>query len=487
MKKHVVKNGHFPVVLVASFLLLILAFGLIFSKPFKILKEVVAVGGTSVGELNLNASGTTFTPGGIWKSDGTVGIGTTAPGQKLSIIGDMRTTGLVQALQNGGDNYMFSMDAANAAGPRLQLGTLSTPSEYFEIGAYNNRNNFDSKTRDLRIYNAGGVVFLQNSSGNVGFGTTGPNSKLELWELTDSKPGGVLAADKTILKLSRTGTPGYTYNENAEFRIGHGGPSAWGSKIDLYVNGASNTSGTPDQQAMTWDYNGNIGIGTVVPTTKLEVNDQTSVSAFTGDNDTGIRIHSYDSSSNNYALLGFTGYSASYNRNLAQIGAKFTGSGSYLSFGTSANYGTGITNEAMVIDYNGYVGIGTAAPGYKLDVAGTVYASGSSRDYKQDIKNLEVDSSKIYNLQPVSYDYKKEYKNLGYTLAGGRQFGLIAEDAYKVIPELVISKNDKKTANIDYEKLSVLLLAELKKLKITVDQQQKQINELQTIVGITKP
>jgi len=87
----------------------------------------------------------------------------------------------------------------------------------------------------------------------------------------------------------------------------------------------------------------------------------------------------------------------------------------------------------------------------------------------------------------VSYDYKKEYKNLGYTLAGGRQFGLIAEDTYKVIPELVISKNDKKTANIDYEKLSVLLLSEMKKLKNTVDQQQKQINQLQTIIGITKP
>ncbi|EKE14354.1 MAG: hypothetical protein ACD_12C00558G0006, partial [uncultured bacterium] len=43
MKKHVVKNRRFPVVLVASFFLLILA-GFIYSKPFKILKEVVAVG-----------------------------------------------------------------------------------------------------------------------------------------------------------------------------------------------------------------------------------------------------------------------------------------------------------------------------------------------------------------------------------------------------------------------------------------------------------
>lgn len=138
------------------------------------------------------------------------------------------------------------------------------------------------------------------------------------------------------------------------------GTSGTGTFAGLITGTASPYSAT---------FTNNVGIGTTSPTTKLEVNDQTAVSTFTGDNDTGIRIHSNDAATNNYAILGFTGYSASYNRNLAQIGATFTGSGSYLSFGTSADYGTGITNTAMTIDYSGNVGIGTTSPGAKLDLA----------------------------------------------------------------------------------------------------------------------
>jgi hypothetical protein len=53
---------------------------------------------------------------------------------------------------------------------------------------------------------------------------------------------------------------------------------------------------------------------------------------------------------------------------------QYTTSGSYLQFGTSNAYGSGITNTAMTIDYSGNVGIGTS-PSYKLDVAGIVNTS----------------------------------------------------------------------------------------------------------------
>ena len=76
---------------------------------------------------------------------------------------------------------------------------------------------------------------------------------------------------------------------------------------------------------------------------------------------------------------------------------------------------------------------------------------------------MAIDSSAIYDLNPVSYEYKKDYENFGYDLAGGKQVGLLSEDVAKTVPELAIMK-DGKAQNVDYQKLSVLLLAEMKKL-----------------------
>jgi hypothetical protein len=75
------------------------------------------------------------------------------------------------------------------------------------------------------------------SSGNVGIGTTSPGSDLNVFETTDSKPGGIVAPTQSVLKLSRNGTLNYSYPESAEFRFGHGGTSYWGSQLDLFLNG----------------------------------------------------------------------------------------------------------------------------------------------------------------------------------------------------------------------------------------------------------
>src|SRR4029077_17274007 len=137
-------------------------------------------------------------------------------------------------------------------------------------------------------------------------------------------------------------------------------------------NGSSLSFGTSNSYpagitntAMTINYNGNIGVGTTSPETKLLINDQTAVSSFTGINNAGLRIHSYDNPLNNYALIGFSGFGSYLNRNLAQIGANFTNNGSSLYFGTSNSYGSGITNTAMIINYFGNVGIGrTTSPAF---------------------------------------------------------------------------------------------------------------------------
>ena len=143
----------------------------------------------------------------------------------------------------------------------------------------------------------------------------------------------------------------------------------------------------------------------------------------------------------------------------------------------SDNFNFYVNNaERIRITCAGNVGINCSAPSYKLHVNGTFYAAGSSQDYKQSICNYNTDSCMFMKLKPVTYQYKDEYCHLGKELKSETQIGLIAEDVAEVYPELAILVNEdeqKVVRNVDYEKLSVILLSEVQKLR-------KELDELKT-------
>lgn len=121
----------------------------------------------------------------------------------------------------------------------------------------------------------------------------------------------------------------------------------------------------------------------------------------------------------------------------------------------------------------GNTGIGIMNPTYKLHVNGTFYAAGSSIKYKEGICNYDTDSCLFMCLKPVTYQYKDEWQHLGRELKSQSQIGLIAEDVAQVMPELAILVNEddeKVVRNVDYEKLSVVLLKEVQKLRQEVDE-----------------
>ena len=115
------------------------------------------------------------------------------------------------------------------------------------------------------------------------------------------------------------------------------------------------------------------------------------------------------------------------------------------------------------------IGVATQSPSYNLHVNGTFYASGSSREYKQDIAPYTPTIGLVDKLKPVTYTYKDEWKHLGKnTVAGDLQIGLIAEDVAEACPELAITVQElDKTVvrNVDYEKLTIVLLAEIQELR----------------------
>jgi hypothetical protein len=355
MKKYVVKNGRFPVVLVASFFLFILA-GFLYSKPFKILKEVVAVGGTSVGQINLNLSGTTYVPGGVWKPDGSVGIGNTNPQTKFDVTGTGR----------------FSSTLTATSGLTLSAGTLSLPANSITDAMVSDTLTASTATTATTATNqsggtvnattgafSGNVTFpgsgIWNSSGNVGIGTTGPNEKL-------SVSGNILANTYAYISSEASGTDSvYGYNAIGTGSSGNlktGPVNASSVHPQAIVMGPSEgirfltSSAWPGistdfaistYERMRINPSGNVGIGTTAPSAKLTV--------------------SYDGI-NNYADIAGGNVTFTTNTNSATVlTIKGTGTADLLNVLDN-------TTEVLTILDGGNVGIGTTAPGYKLDVSG---------------------------------------------------------------------------------------------------------------------
>jgi hypothetical protein len=116
------------------------------------------------------------------------------------------------------------------------------------------------------------------------------------------------------------------------------------------------------------DASGNVGIGTASPVAKLDVYGPSGVTSFTGTTRIGVSVQG-GTSTNDYSGIDINQNNGNPR---ARMAAYSGGGGSYLSFGTSNNYGSGITNTAMTIDPSGNVGVGATTPSYKLDARGVV-------------------------------------------------------------------------------------------------------------------
>jgi hypothetical protein len=214
-----------------------------------------------------------------------------------------------------------------------------------------------------------------------------------------------------------------------------------------------------------------------------------------------------------YAQDGYTNLDFSNNGTggvIGRIGVRNNGGGSYLTFGTSNNYGSGITNEALVIGPSGNVGIGTTSPGVKLHVNGSVrghsagalkidtghgqltigpqntgYAhfytdrslyyfnkgidvSGNVRSngtpltsdirWKENIEPLNDALDLVSQLRGVSYDWTDPSRG------EGRQIGVIAQEVEQVLPE-VVHTDSQGYKSVEYAKLVAPLIEAVKTLK----------------------
>ena len=108
---------------------------------------------------------------------------------------------------------------------------------------------------------------------------------------------------------------------------------------------------------------------------------------------------------------------------------------------------------------------GLTYDGSTLAVTGVVTET-SSIDYKENVKPLEFNDA-IYNVNAVKYDFKDGSQK--------DEVGVIAEELYKVLPDLVTTKDGKPEA-VKYTKMTMYLLEALKKQNQEIQELKQRLN-----------
>jgi hypothetical protein len=116
---------------------------------------------------------------------------------------------------------------------------------------------------------------------------------------------------------------------------------------------------------------------------------------------------------------------------------------------------TSVDGFVVVIDSTGQLGV--EAP--------------SSQRFKTAIAPMGLETEKLRELSPVTFQYKADPQ-------GTRRYGLIAEQVAKIYPELVIRSKSGTIDGVRYDELAPMLLNELQRQRKTVEAQSEELREM---------
>jgi hypothetical protein len=137
------------------------------------------------------------------------------------------------------------------------------------------------------------------------------------------------------------------------------------------------------------------------------------------------------------------------------------------------------TSNGLFIVPSGRVGVNNTAPGYALDVTGTIYASSDVIAYsdisvKENIREIHFALDRILKTRGILYDRKD---------TGSKDnIGFIAQELDEQFPELV-QNNEDGTKSVKYQNTVAVLVEAIKELNKKLEVQQLENNSLKSLIG----
>ena len=463
----------------------------------------VVVSGTQSG----NGTGVALEiDGGIQVAeDEWIGIGSTV--ERIEFDGSLNRVDIENADLTMNDGKWIGIDGSS---PRIEFedasGRLNMQNADIEIdngawigiNASNPRIEFDDTNDELNILDA-----------DLGVGTTAPDNQ----SLADfrSTSKGILFPRMTTAERDAIGQGTNTdyglwiYNEDSDlynfwdgnsWEVVPSESSITGNTLDeAYDEGGAGLGRTITASdgavniagADGLTVNGNVGIGTLTPYTKLRVDAQSN-----GLNIPLVVRNSAANTVGDVVGIGLVNESVDYGNfyKAAMVTERTAGFGvgklHFLVDDVSDANSATLAESRMTILPNGNVGVGVTAPSVKFQVAGDATISGkfnsngiqesSDVRFKKNITSLSDALSNVMKLEGVSYNWRQEEfpdRNFG----NRTEIGVIAQEIEKIYPELVNTDKDGYKS-VQYSHIVPVLIEAIK-------EQQQLIVDLESTVSVT--
>jgi len=241
--------------------------------------------------------------------------------------------------------------------------------------------------------------------------------------------------------------------------------NAGADTVSFFLQGLSAGAPAPAIGMMSSSGGARMGIGTLIANEPLVVG--TDLGNFSGDrivigdNTDGVQPGLVIGESNNFR--GYLLWDVDDN---------------YLSLGTRQN---SITYGNTISIKEGRVGINTTSPTTDFYVVGDICYTGSigacsDRRYKKDISTLTNAIEKLSQMRGVRFNWRQdEYPECRFS--DKSQVGFVAQELVEVVPE-VVSQDNSGYYNIDYSKVTPLLVEAIKEQQRQIERQRNLIEDL---------